>query len=81
MIAGNSISESISISVTAAYDADLGLSRHLTITLGTQFDSGKLHAEQEIYDDAGYDIDGYNSQGLNAADHYDPLYDENVSRS
>ena len=49
---------------------------------GTQFDSGKLHrVTRTIYDVAGYDTDGYNSQGFNAADHYDPLYDENVSRS
>jgi hypothetical protein len=77
-------SATVNITVAGSYDAN-GFS---TVTpfdhnvTGTQFDTGKLHrVTRDIYDTAGYDTDGYNSQGLNDADHYDPLYDENVSRS
>ncbi len=57
-----------------------------TVTVAGPFDANGFnatgnHRNGTIYDDDGYDIDGYNSQGRNAADYYDPLYDENVSRS
>ena len=45
------------------------------------FNAAGYHRNGTIYDDEDYDIDGYNRNGFNAADEYDPLYDENVSRA
>ena len=45
------------------------------------FNAAGYHRNGTIYDDEDYDIDGYNRYGFNAADEYDPLYDENVSRA
>ena len=45
------------------------------------FDAAGIHRNGTIYDDEDYDIDGYNRNGFNAAEEYDPLYDENVSRT
>ena len=59
---------SVTVDITDGYDA-------------RGFDANGYHRNGTIYDDEDYDIDGYNRYGFNAADEYDPLYDENVSRT
>ena len=75
----------------SCYDSCTGVSKitdtiNFTVTVAGPFDANGFnaagyHRNGTIYDDEDYDIDGYNRYGFNAADEYDPLYDENVSRS
>jgi len=64
------ITDTISFTVTVAGPFD-----------ANGFNAAGYHRNGTIYDDEDYDIDGYNRNGFNAADEYDPLYDENVSRA